>query len=148
MDSVSKAFFRASIVCLVGNGERTLFWEELWLGGLSIADRAPNLVVAVSARCHRSRMVADALANNAWMRDISGALSILVLVQYLQLRERLVDVQLDLATADKTLWRWTSSSLYSSSSAYAAFFHGQTVLAGAKEVWRIKAPHSTSSSFG
>jgi hypothetical protein len=148
MDNVSKAFFRASIVCLVGNGERTLFWEEPWLGGLNIADWAPNLVVAVSARCHRSRMVADALANNAWMRDISGALSILVLVQYLQLRERLVDVQLDLATADKTLWRWTSSSLYSSSSAYAIFFHGQTALAGAKEVWRIKAPHSTSSSFG
>jgi hypothetical protein len=39
------------------------------------------------------------------------------------------------------LWRWTSSGLYSSSSAYAAFFHNQTVLAGAKEVWRIKAPH-------
>jgi hypothetical protein len=79
-DSVSKAFFQASIVCLVGNGERTLFWEEPWLGGLSIADRASDLVAVVSARCHHSRMVADTLANNAWIRDISRALSISVLV--------------------------------------------------------------------
>jgi hypothetical protein len=106
-NNVSKAFFRASIVCLVGNGEHTLFWEEPWLGGLSIVDRASDLVAAVSARCHHSHTVTDALANNAWIRDISGALSIPVLVQYLQLKEHLVDVQLDLATADKTLWRWT-----------------------------------------
>jgi hypothetical protein len=91
-NSVSKAFFRTSIVCLVGNGERTLFWEESWLGGLSITDRAPHLVAAVSARCRRSRTVVDVLANNAWIRDILGALSIPVLVQYLQLREHLVDV--------------------------------------------------------
>jgi hypothetical protein len=29
--------------------------------------------------------------------------------------------------------------VYSASTAYAAFFHSQTVLCGAKEVWRIKA---------
>jgi hypothetical protein len=101
-------------------------------------------------RCHCA--VTDALVNNACIRDISGALSILALVQYLHLRECLVDVQLDHATANKTLWRWTSSGMYSSSSAYATFFHGQivlgstkevwrTVLGGTKEVWRTKAPH-------
>jgi hypothetical protein len=124
----------------VGNSEHTLFWEDPWLDGLCIGDRAPDLVAAMSARCRHRRTVTHALANNAWIRDMSGALSILVLMQYLHLRARLVDVQLDHATTDKMIWRWTSSDTYLSSSAYAAFFHGQTVLGGTKEVWRTKAP--------
>jgi hypothetical protein len=38
------------------------------------------------------------------------------------------------------VWKWTSFSTYSASSAYEALFRGQTVMLGAKEVWRMKAP--------
>jgi hypothetical protein len=102
-DIVSKAFFRASVTCLVGNGECTLFWEDPWLDVLCIADWVPDLVAAVSTRCHRCRTIASALVNNAWIRDILGALSIPVLVQYLYLMECLVEVQLDQATTNRTI---------------------------------------------
>jgi hypothetical protein len=86
--NIYKAFFRASISCLVSNGEETLFWENPWLDRLCTVGRAPDLVAAVSVR----RTVPEGLTNDAWIRDITGALSIPVIVQYLQLRARLIDV--------------------------------------------------------
>jgi hypothetical protein len=79
--NISKAFFRASISCLVSNGEETLFWEDPCLHRLCIVGRAPDLVAAVSARCRGRRTVPEGLTNDAWMRDITGALSIPVIVQ-------------------------------------------------------------------
>jgi hypothetical protein len=39
-------------------------------------------------------MVQEALHNNTWIRDITGALTIPAIVQYLQLRERIGHVTL------------------------------------------------------
>jgi hypothetical protein len=41
---------------------------------------------------------------------------------------------------DKFLWKWTSSSCYSASLAYRAFFVGQTSILGAKELHKVRAP--------
>jgi hypothetical protein len=53
----SKAFFHASIICLVGNRESTLFWDDPWFDGRCIAALAPDLVEVVSQRCRRRRTV-------------------------------------------------------------------------------------------
>jgi hypothetical protein len=37
-DKLSKAFFKASIICRVGNGEGTLFWLDPWLDGWCIEE--------------------------------------------------------------------------------------------------------------
>jgi hypothetical protein len=42
---------------------------------------------------------------------------------------------------DRIIWKCTASSQYSSSSAYAAMFLGQSVLLGAKELWKVNAPN-------
>jgi hypothetical protein len=88
-DAATSAFFLASIRCMVGNGVSTLFWADPWLDGQTIASVAPNLVAVVTRRCQKSRTVQAALQGNVWIRDITGALTIPAIVQYLHLRERM-----------------------------------------------------------
>ncbi|OEL37464.1 hypothetical protein BAE44_0001517, partial [Dichanthelium oligosanthes] len=42
---------------------------------------------------------------------------------------------------DQVIWKWCASGQYSCSSAYQAMFLGQTALAGAKVLWKVKAPN-------
>jgi hypothetical protein len=62
--------------------------------------------------------------------------------QYLLLRGHLIGVAMQEETPDRFIWYWSSSGVYSSSSAYGALFLGQTSLHGAKELWKIKAPNN------
>jgi hypothetical protein len=76
----------------------------------------PELMDAISARAWRRRTVASALARHAWIWDITGALTITVLMQYLQLRQQLDTVSLTPEVEDWITWKWSSSGQYSSSS--------------------------------
>jgi hypothetical protein len=69
-------------------------------------------------------MVASALVGHAWIRDISRALIIPVLMQYLLLQQQLDVIALSPSVEDKITWKWNTSGQYSSSLAYAAMFHG------------------------
>jgi hypothetical protein len=81
-DATTRAFFLASVRIELGNGRSLLFWQDAWLDGCSIADSASDLVQAVSRRTRSSRMVADTLQNEAWIRDITGPLTVPVLMQH------------------------------------------------------------------
>jgi hypothetical protein len=71
--------------------------KKLFVPGACIADLAP----AISPGSRRRRTVAQGLANNTWIGDISGALTILVLIQYLELHHGLQHVGLDVHELDK-----------------------------------------------
>jgi hypothetical protein len=71
-DAATTAFFLASTRCTVGNGMSTLFWTDPWLDGHSVADKAPELVVAVNKRSQKGRTVHAALQGNSWIRDITA----------------------------------------------------------------------------
>jgi hypothetical protein len=77
--------------------------------------------------------VHEALANRQWARDIAGALTAAIIVEYLQLWEKVEDVQLQPNTPDCLIWRWTASDEYTSSSA--------------REVWRASAPPKVKLFF-
>jgi hypothetical protein len=47
-----------------------------------VASLAPDVLAAVPKRALKTRLVVDGLANNAWVRDISGSLSVTALAQY------------------------------------------------------------------
>jgi hypothetical protein len=85
--------------------------------------------------------VALALVNNSLMQDITGPITVPVLVQYVYVRERLEQVVLRQGVEDTLLWRWSALGKYSASSAYNAMFLGQTQVLGAKELWKVKAPN-------
>jgi hypothetical protein len=82
-----------------------------------------------------------ALQDQAWISDLTGPLTVPVLVQFVQLRQRLQNFVLHPSLQDRVVWKWCASGQYSCSSAYQAMFLGQTALAGAKELWKVKAPN-------
>jgi hypothetical protein len=88
-DPVSTALFKASTRIVVDNGASLIFWTDDWLAGKCIEEIAPDLFQAVSRHARARHSVASTLQNQAWIRDISGALTIPVLIQYLNLKERL-----------------------------------------------------------
>ncbi|OEL13592.1 hypothetical protein BAE44_0025387, partial [Dichanthelium oligosanthes] len=138
---VTQAFFNASIKCEVGGGSSILFWSDPWLEGTCIASSLPDLVETVPVRRQNRRTVTSALQNHTWYSDLLGPLTIPVLVQFLQLVEKLQGVVLDPSRPNRVIWKWCPIGQYSCSSAYLAFFVGQTALAGAKELWKIKVPN-------
>jgi hypothetical protein len=81
-------------------------------------------------------MVASVLDNNAWVRDVQGALTIPILIQFLELHHRPSTVVLRHGIQDLISWRWCSSGRLSMSSAYRVLFTGQVVVLGAKELWK------------
>jgi hypothetical protein len=117
----------------VGDGSRVLFWLDRWLNGCSILQLAPNLWNAVSPRIRKSRFVRDALSGRRWIRDITFARTVTVVVQYLHLRDYLQNFHLS-DEPDILIWKWSSNGEFSSSSAYRAMFLGRTSLAGADRI--------------
>lgn len=90
-DQVEKqvsSMFQASITMMVGDGKRTLFWTDKWLDGESIADIAPCLIRAMGKRTARTRTVHEAMQGRRWVRDITGALTVQVILDYLFIWEK------------------------------------------------------------
>jgi hypothetical protein len=126
-------------VCILGDGNDLLFWSDPWLDGAMIADLAPNLLAAVPLRWRR-KTVAQALDNGVWIRDITCALTILVLVQYLLICHQLLDFPLSPGTNDHFISKWSASGAFSSRSAYRALFLGQAAVLGASQLWKVMVP--------
>jgi hypothetical protein len=70
------------MVCLVGDGNSVLFWEDCWLQGSSIRSLAPAVYAAVPARLRNRRTVAEAMTDRRWIQDISSALGIQAILEY------------------------------------------------------------------
>jgi hypothetical protein len=102
----------------------SFFWQDRWLDGQCLSVLAPDLVRAVSARLRKRRTLVDGLANHVWTQDIKGALTVQVLVQFLEIRQRLQDFMLDPVTPDRLEWKWSSSGQFSIGSAYNTLFLG------------------------
>ena len=52
--------------------QKTLFWRDRWLNGLSVGDIVPLLLQLISIMVRNSRTVYAALWENRWTDDISG----------------------------------------------------------------------------
>jgi hypothetical protein len=141
-DPRTQAFFSASTRFVLGDGNAFKFWNDPWIRGACIRDLAPDLLAAVSSSSERRRTVAQGIMNNAWIGNITGVLMVPVLIQYLELHQRLQHIELDGQLPDKVEWRWTASGQYSSTSAYAALQFRQAEVAGARQLWKVRAPNS------
>jgi hypothetical protein len=81
-DAITMAFFNASVDVALGDGNSLLFWSDAWLQGQDLSAIVPDLVPVVPKRKRASRTVASALDQNAWIIDISGALTVQVFLQF------------------------------------------------------------------
>jgi hypothetical protein len=91
--------------------------------------------------------VKEALQQRSWVRDITGALTVPVLCDYVLLWERVEHVVLQPGVPDRFVWIWTANGKYSASSAYCSFFLGRTPLVGASHLWRAAAPAKVKFFF-
>ena len=136
----------ASLSVVVGDGAAVMLWTDNWALIGQLCKFAPSLYAATS-RAGRKRVLRDVLADNQWARDVTGALTVQVVRDYLKVWELLRSVQLHPLQPDRFVWKWTADGSFSVSSAYRAFFVGSTKLLGAKELWRTKAPPKVKLFF-
>jgi hypothetical protein len=92
------------------------------------------------SKARKQRTVAQALQDRNWVHDIRGALSVQVLVEYLQLWNLLGNVKLQLGTHDQLSWRLSNHGIYSSKSAYEAFFTGTIKFGPWRCIWKTWVP--------
>jgi hypothetical protein len=109
------------------------------LNGQRLGSLALDLFAVINAQQRRRWQMVDALQGNAWIHDITEALSVPAIVQYLLLRERLDGMALQQGVQHKVIWKWFSFGCYSSCFAYAAFSLGQSALYSAKEARKVRA---------
>ena len=129
-----KAFFAAAIISEVGNGKNTCFWTDRWLGDQSLQKSFPNLFRAVAARA-RKRKVFQALNNRTWVSDIRGALTVQVLIEYINLWELLSYVELQPDVEDTHIWTFSTTGQYTTKSAYEALFIGAIQSGPWERIW-------------
>jgi hypothetical protein len=113
-----EAMFAASVTVEVGNGMRSYFWTV------------------------RELCVAQGSVNNGWALDITGALTVQVIIDYLLVWDiiRQSNVTLNLDVQDRFKWKWTADGQFTTASACKAFFNGQHALPGAKVLTKRRAP--------
>ena len=83
--------------------------------------------------------MAQALDDRQWIKDITSALTVQVLVEYLQVWDRMQLVHL-MASPDRVCWKWTNDRIFSTASAYRFLFIGQHLIKGAKILCKTRAP--------
>jgi hypothetical protein len=119
----------------LGDGSDTLFWQDRWLHGQRIADLAPRLLAAVPKDRINKCTVQEALCANKWVSDIRGAITVGVMVEYLQLWEVLLNVELQPGHQDTHFWRFTANKRYSAKVAYEGLFWGSVEFEHYEQVW-------------
>ena len=138
-EPIVEAMFQNSTYIELGDGNTALFWSDRWLHGTSLEDMAPCLCNAVSARVRAQCTVAQALTNKQWIKDISGALTVQVLIEYLHVWDQMELIHLN-RDPDRLCWRWTADRRFTTASAYRSFFTGQHAVKGAKLLCKARAP--------
>jgi hypothetical protein len=100
----------------------------------------PNLFLLIPKRVRRQRTVAQGLQNPRRVSDIRGALTVQVIVEYLQLWNLVDNLVLHQGTPYQHTWRLSKHGVYSSKSAYDAFFIGTVKFGPWKRIWKTWAP--------
>jgi hypothetical protein len=128
------AIFNASVQISVGDSAGTLFWEDPWISGHGVDSLAREVLKLVKPRFRRLRTVQQGMENSSWVLDITDELSVDAVVQFLRLWTTMTEVPFH-GGDDHFRWKWTEKGVYTSGSAYRAFFHGTTSLPEAAQVW-------------
>lgn len=136
----ARALFNVALESAVGDGESTFFWSDRWLDGKTVAELAPSLIKVVSKRAVKGRTVAQGLLNRTWVSDITGALTVQLLLEYLLIWDMVDGLVLQPNVPDQHRWKLTQNGCYSSKSAYAAFFEGSTKFGPWRRIRKSWAP--------
>jgi hypothetical protein len=82
----------------------------------------------------------DSTANHAWTLDIQGALTIGIIVDYIQVWDLLFDFQLQPEVKDSHIWRLAANGQYLAKSSYDSLFLGATQFKPYDRIYKSWAP--------
>jgi exonuclease III len=136
----AQALFALAVTTAVGNGRNTKFWTDRWLNGSSIEQLAPHLFACVPKRRAKRRTVSEALLDDNWVQDIQGHRSVAVMAEYLEIWDMIQEVVLQPEVEDVHKWRFEASGVFSTQSAYKAFFIGSVQFEPYNLIWGNWAP--------
>jgi hypothetical protein len=76
----------------------------------------------------------------AWVHDLRGTVTTVVIAEFINLAEAVSEVLLLPDTPDKHIWRFSSSGQYSAKSAYVMIFMGSITFEHCDLIWKSWAP--------
>ena len=83
----------------------------------------------------KKRKVFESLNNRTWVSDIRGALTIQVLIEYINPWELLSNVELQPDVEDTHIWKVSTTGQYTTKSAYEALFIGAIQFGPWERIW-------------
>jgi hypothetical protein len=123
----------------VHNSRTALFWTSSWLKGVSPAAVFPALYKHSK---RKRRAVADALANDNWIRDIIHNIKASLITEYILLWE-LVDAAAfnnQDKNDDEIVWTRSADGSYSARSTYRIQFDGSSESIFPASIWKQWVP--------
>jgi hypothetical protein len=139
IDEVDEALFAVATRVTVCNGKHALFWKSSWLNG-----RAPVLIFpALYTHSRRkNRMVANAMENENWIRDLMHDLHPTLFIEYMQLWLLIDEFNFNHndTEEDDITWTRTASGKYSAKSAYNMHFDGSLESSFPTDIWQVCPP--------
>jgi hypothetical protein len=131
---VKDDFFRRGHF-IVGDGTKTRFWEDVWLGEVSLADQYPSLynivlykhvtVASVLSQVPLNIRFRHVLVGNKW-------------TEWLHLCQRLMQIRLN-NNSDRFVWKLTPNGVFSVKSMYEDCMNDNTPYMK-KYIWKLKIP--------
>jgi hypothetical protein len=120
----------------IGDGKVASFWKDSWVDG-----RAPFLIALklFKASRRKCRSVAAALNGGKWILDLRGRVTADSLPEFVDLWDRVRQVNLVQGTSDSFVWHFSADGVYSSKSAYRLQFCGATSSHFVKLIWEAMA---------
>jgi hypothetical protein len=133
---VDMSLFYAATTIMVGNGEKTPFWEAPWLNISRPIDIAP-LIFKISSR--KKWEVKQALHNDAWISKINMNVEFTLdyIRQFVDLWNQLHGINLHEDMIDDIKWNLTENGQYTTKSACKAQFFGVTSSPICSSAWKI-----------
>ncbi|GKV12444.1 hypothetical protein SLEP1_g23583 [Rubroshorea leprosula] len=143
LDSSNNGWLKDGCVRTIGDGKETLFWQDVWIEGVSLKERFPRLF---SLATNKSDSIAEVKGDServgewqwSWRRN-------LFVWEHNLLQELtgiLSQVHLKQGQEDHWTWRWESTRNYSIRSAYHQITQSQRAQDNGylNQIWKAKAP--------
>jgi hypothetical protein len=119
----------------LGNGQSIRFWEDIWLGEVSLARQYPALYhIAQYKNVKVANVLSHAPLNIGFRRALSGN----KWIQWIALCRRLMTINLG-TNQDRFVWNLNTSGLFSVKSMYNDCMNDHTPFLR-KYLWKIKIP--------
>jgi hypothetical protein len=128
-----------AVVTMVGDGSDSFLEGHVvrWKENLR---HSPNIYAMVPKRVVKRRRTSDALQNMCRTTGFRGALTVVVILEFVELYQQLDEMTLQQGVSDTHIWKLLASGQCSSNSAYRALFHGVVYFDLVDRLWKTWAP--------